>query len=111
MPNLYEVTISSHFSKDRAERCARINRVLGGDWGEIICAVKEEARHSWRCVTNTGLYVILDENKAYMITCYLATYHRARALYDMAGATMPRELRKQINKNGRIYFELYAENM
>lgn len=111
MTNLYEVTISSHFARTRADRCARINEVLGGDWGEIICAVHQEEEKAWLCVTNTGLYAVLNEDQSFLITCYLATYHRARDLYDAKGEPMPKTLRKTINRNGALYFRLYAEQM
>ena len=109
MPNLYEIIFSSHFSRDREERCGRINRVLEGDWGEIICGVRNKVRDTWECVTDRGLYVVLSADKSFMITCFLSNYSKAQILYDRARAAMPHELRAQIKRNRETYLALYNE--
>lgn len=111
MARLCEMTISSHFAKDREERCKRINEVLDGDWGEIICKVEDTEKRSKIAITDNGLYVVMDTQEKFLITCYLAKYSKAQALFEKAGEMMPKNLRKKIGENVKRYRNLYAEVM
>ena len=109
MPNLYEISISSHFARARSARCERMNVVLGGNWGNIICLTMQEDGLAWHCVTDTGLLVVLSKDQKVIVTCYLATFSRAKRVFDSAGAHMPKALQKRISKNSERYFKLYHE--
>lgn len=111
MPDLYEISISSHFARTRGERCERLNAVLGGNWGKIICIARQTDDDVWWAVTDTGLFVILNKDKKVLVTCYLAIMKRVKTLYALADEHIPQSLKKRIDKNSTRYFKLYNEYM
>lgn len=102
--------ISSHIARDHHERCKRINQVLKGDWGEVICQINQN-NHIILGITNTGLCIIVDEGQQRLITCYLLHYTKAKNIFAKANIHMPMKLIKTIQRNERIYYKLYKEYM
>jgi hypothetical protein len=53
--------------------------------GEVIKeerCVDEKGRISWQCLTNTGVILVLSEDKKVAITLYIATQPKVSAMYQ-----------------------------
>lgn len=71
-----------HISEDRLDRATFIMTTIG--IGEIIKeqrCVDELGRVSWQCLTNTGVILVLSENKKIAITLYIASQPKVSAMY------------------------------
>ena len=91
-----------HISEDRLDRAMYIMETIG--IGEII---KEEKSYNekgiiWQCLTNTGVILILSEDKKMCITLYIASQARVSALYK---GNTPSWMFKIVKKN-KIYQEM-----
>jgi hypothetical protein len=74
--------ISYHISEDRLDRACYIMQTIG--IGEIIReqhSVDERGRGYWRCFTNTGVMLIMDEPKKMVITLYIANQDQVSSIY------------------------------
>jgi hypothetical protein len=75
--------ISYHISEDRLDRACYIMQTVG--LGEIIKeqhSIDEQGRGYWRCFTNTGVMLIMDERKARAITLYIADQKQVSSIYQ-----------------------------
>ena len=73
---------SYHISEDRIDRACFIMQTVG--LGEIIKEVRcedERGRISWQCLTDTGVLLVLNEQKTMAITLYIATQPKVSAMY------------------------------
>ena len=89
--------ITYHISEDRLDRACYIMQTVG--LGEIIKeshSVDAEGRGYWRCFTNTGVMLILNEEKTKAVTLYIASQPQVSALYE--GKT-PSWVFKLVKKN------------
>ena len=89
--------ISYHISEERLDRACYIMQTVG--LGEIIKeqkCVDERNRVSWQCLTDTGVIIILNEQKTVAITLYIATQPKVSAMY--AGNT-PSWVLRVVKKN------------
>ena len=94
--------ISYHISEDRLDRAVYIMQTVG--LGEIIKEVRcvdEYNRVSWQCLTDTGVLLVLNEQKTIAITLYIATQPKVSAMYK---GNTPSGSLKMIRKNAH-----YAE--
>jgi hypothetical protein len=67
--------------------------------GEVIKeqkCVDEKGRISWQCLTNTGVILVLSEDKKIAVTLYIATQPKVSAMYE--GKT-PSWVIKMVRKN------------
>lgn len=74
---------SYHISEDRIDRAMYIMETVG--IGEIIKEVRqvdEKGRVSWQCLTNTGVILVMSEDKKICITLYIATQPKVSAMYQ-----------------------------
>ena len=74
---------SYHISEDRIDRAMYIMETVG--IGEIIKEVRqvdEKGRVSWQCLTNTGVILVLSEDKKICITLYIASQPKVSAMYQ-----------------------------
>ena len=74
--------ITYHISEDRLDRACYIMQTIG--IGEIIKeerCIDEKGRVSWQCFTNTGVILILSQDKKMLITLYIATQPKVSAIY------------------------------
>lgn len=74
---------SYHISEDRIDRAMYIMETVG--IGEIIKEVRqvdEKGRVSWQCLTNTGVILVMSEDKQICITLYIATQPKVSAMYQ-----------------------------
>ena len=93
---------SYHISEDRLDRACYIMTTIGiGNIIKEVHAVDEKGRPSWQCLTDTGVILILNEQKTTAITLYIATQPKVSAMYQ--GKT-PSWIINMIKKNRR-----YAE--
>ena len=95
--------ISYHISNDRIDRACYILSTVG--LGEIIKEAPgqdERGRKYWRCFTDTGVMLIMNEAKDMAITLYIANQEQVSAIYQ--GKT-PSWVFQMVKKNVR-----YAKN-
>lgn len=74
---------SYHISEDRIDRAMYIMETVG--IGEIIKEVRqvdEKGRVSWQCLTNTGVILVMSEDKKICVTLYIATQPKVSAMYQ-----------------------------
>ena len=93
---------SYHISEERLDRACFIMQTVG--LGEIIKEQKcydEKGRVSWQCQTDTGVLLVLNEDKTMAITLYIATQPKVSAMYK---GNTPSWVIKMIKKNAK-----YAE--
>lgn len=75
--------ITYHISADRIDRATYIMTTIG--IGEIIKEVRcadDKGRVSWQCLTNTGVILVLNEDKTMCITLYIAQQAKVSAMYQ-----------------------------
>ena len=101
--------ITYHISEDRIDRACYIMQTIG--IGEVIKeerCVDEKGRISWQCLTNTGVILILSEDKKVAITLYIASQPKVSAMYK--GNTpswvinMVRKNRKYAEEQNKVRF-------
>lgn len=101
--------ITYHISEDRIDRACYIMQTIG--IGEVIKeerCVDEKGRISWQCLTNTGVILILSEDKKIAITLYIASQPKVSAMYK--GNTpswvinMVRKNRKYAEEQNKVRF-------
>ena len=93
---------SYHISEERLDRACFIMQTVG--IGEIIKEVRcvdDRNRVSWQCLTDTGVLLVLNEQKTMAITLYIATQPKVSAMYK---GNTPSWVIKLIKKNAK-----YAE--
>ena len=74
--------ITYHISEERIDRACYIMQTIG--IGEVIKeqrCIDEKGRISWQCLTNTGVILVLSEDKKVAITLYIATQPKVSAMY------------------------------
>jgi len=72
-----------HISEDRLDRATYIMTTIG--IGNIIKeqrCVDEKGRVSWQCLTNTGVILVLSEDRKVCITLYVAQQPKVSAMYE-----------------------------
>lgn len=75
--------ITYHISEERVDRACYIMQTIG--IGEIIKEVRcsdDKGRVSWQCLTNTGVILVLNEDKTMCITLYIAQQAKVSAMYQ-----------------------------
>lgn len=88
---------SYHITQDRPYRTLHILSTVG--IGEIIKeqrCVDDEGRVSWQCFTDTGVILVLSENRTIVITLYIASQPKVSAMYQ--GKT-PSWILRMVKKN------------
>ena len=89
--------ITYHISEDRIDRAMFIMTTIG--IGNIIKeqrCIGADGRASWQCLTDTGVLLVLSDDKKLCITLYIATQPKVSALYE--GKT-PSWVIKMVKKN------------
>ena len=92
--------ITYHISKDRLDRACFIMQTIG--LGEVIKeqrCVDEQGRVSWQCLTDTGVLLVLNEEKTVAITLYIATQPKVSAMYK---GNTPSWVLKMVRKNAAL---------
>lgn len=80
---MMERNCSYHISKDRIPRALYIMDTVG--LGKIIKEVRqvdEQGRVSWQCLTDTGVILVMSEDKKICVTLYIATQPKVSAMYQ-----------------------------
>ena len=92
--------ITYHISEDRLDRACYIMQTIG--IGEIIKeerCIDEKGRVSWQCFTNTGVILILSQDKKMLITLYIATQPKVSAMYK---GNTPSWVINMVRKNSKF---------
>lgn len=95
--------ITYHISEDRLDRACYIMQTIG--IGEIVKeerCVQEDGRISWQCLTNTGVILVLSEDRKVAITLYIASQAKVSAMYK---GNTPSWMFKIVKKN-KVYQEM-----
>ena len=95
--------ITYHISEDRLDRACFIMQTVG--IGEIVKeerCVQEDGRISWQCLTNTGVILVMSEDRKIVITLYIATQAKVSAMYK---GNTPCWMFKVVKKN-KVYQEM-----
>ena len=95
--------ITYHISEDRLDRACYIMQTVG--IGEIVKeerCVQEDGRISWQCLTNTGVILVLSEDRKVAITLYIASQAKVSAMYK---GNTPSWMFKVVKKN-KVYQEM-----
>ena len=75
--------ISYHISEDRLDRACYIMQTIGlGDIIKEQHGVDERGRGFWRCFTNTGVMLIMDEHKTKAVTLFIADQKQVSSMYQ-----------------------------
>lgn len=75
--------ISYHISEDRLDRACYIMQTIGiGDIIKEQHGIDEKGRGFWRSFTNTGVMLIMNEQKTQVVTLYIADQKQVSSLYQ-----------------------------
>lgn len=95
--------ITYHISEDRIDRACYIMQTIGiGEVIKEVRCVQPDGRISWQCLTNTGVILVLSEDKKICITLYIAQQPKVSAMYE--GKT-PSWVINMVRKNRRYAAE------
>ena len=92
--------LSYHISEDRLDRAAFITMSIG--IGEIVkekYCVDEQGRPAWKCMTDTGVILILNGRRDKVVTLYIATLTQLSWMYD---GNAPYNMYHTVQKNKRL---------
>jgi hypothetical protein len=92
-----------HISEDRLDRACFIMQTVG--IGEIVKeerCIQEDGRISWQCLTNTGVILVMSEDRKIVITLYIASQAKVSAMYK---GNTPSWMFKVVKKN-KVYQEM-----
>ena len=109
MMNLNDLKVSYHFQNDRTERKARIDSIVNNNFGQIVC--EEWYKGAWRCLSDTGLIFIVNEQRTIILTYYFATLQVASCMYKAIGRKMPQAVENKVKKNACVYNRLYGKSI
>ena len=70
---MMERNITYHISEDRIDRAVFIIKECR--------QVDDKGRVSWQCLTDTGVLLVLSEDKKICVTLYIATLPKVSAMY------------------------------
>lgn len=107
MMNLAELKISYHFQNDRQGRKARIDSIINGNFGQVVREIWY--KDAWRCLTDTGLIVIVNAEKWLILTYYFALPRNLTEMY--MGTKVPEAILNKCKKNAATYNKLYHESI
>ena len=97
------MVFSYHMQLERANRLAKLEEILG--FSKIILEIANE--NSRTCLTSSGIIMIMDLHKDFVITAYMANVKRCMALYHEAGKSqIPPKVYKRVVKNNQRHPEL-----
>lgn len=103
MLNLRTLKVSYHIQNDRDERLARVEKILNGNWGQVVA--EEWYKDAYRCLTDTGLCFIVSGDRSTIITYYFCPMKTAKAICHNK---LSKAVEKKINKNLRSYASIYG---
>lgn len=101
--------VSSHVMFHRADRYMNIKQFFG--IGEPYLTIHKDGRT--QILTNTGVMLIMNNEKTVLITCYVATKSQAVRIYrDVYGQQkMPQWLFNRVMKNQKLVEEMKKDGM
>lgn len=93
--------VSMHLQNDRGDRVAYIQRTVG--FGDVIMA-EMPSRGAIRALTDTGVVLVLSNDKKRLLTAFIATLSQAIDIYSVNydTARLPKYFHKIITRNQRF---------
>lgn len=80
---MMERNITYHISEERIDRAVFIMQTVGiGKVIKEVHQVDEKGRVGWQCLTDTGVLLVLSEDKKICVTLYIATQPKVSAMYN-----------------------------
>lgn len=106
---MMERNCTQHCGVDRSDRWVFIEKTVGrGNIIKEVRQVDEKGRVSWQCLTDTGVLMVLSEDKKKVITVYIASQPKVSAMYQgktpswlIAKVRNNRKYAEQQNKVGK----------
>ena len=96
---------SYHAQVERADRLAQLEEALG--FTHIVLevpVVEEEKRY---CLTSSGIIIVKNLHKEFVVTAFMANINQCYRLYRMAGkGQMSPKMQKRVVKNCERHREL-----
>lgn len=94
--------VSIHLQNDRTNRIAYIQRTVG--FGDVIMA-EMPSRGAIRALTDTGVVLVLSNDKKRLLTAFIATLSQAIDIYSVNFNTvrLPNYFHKIIVRNQRFH--------
>ena len=75
--------ITYHISEERIDRAVFIMQTIGiGNIIKEVRQVDEKGRVGWQCLTDTGVLLVLSEDKKICVTLYIASQPKVSAMYQ-----------------------------
>ena len=89
---------SYHAQVERADRLAQLEEVLG--FTKIVLEVPVAEEEKRYCLTSSGILIVKNLHRDYVITAFMATIDQAYRICKMAGKSqIPPKLEKRVVKN------------
>lgn len=100
------MTFSYHAQYERADRLQALEEVLG--FTKIVVEVPVVEDQKRYCLTSSGILIIKNLHKDYVVTAFMATVDQAYRVCRMGGKScIPPKLEKKIVKNNERHRELF----
>ena len=100
------MTFSYHAAYERADRLQALEEVLG--FTKIIIEVPVVEEQKRYCLTSSGILIVKNLHRDYVITAFMATVNQAYRICRMGGKSkIPPKLEKKIIKNNERHKELF----
>ena len=95
--NLNEFELTNHCETDHKDRWDLMRKVVNNDLGEIIYSVYDG--NATLCLSNTGVYAVVNLTRRVIITAYLPSLSRVNQLYGRKHEEMPLEIKRLLRRN------------
>lgn len=97
---------SYHAQVERADRLAQLEEVLG--FTKIVLEVEVVEEEKRYCLTSSGILIVKNLHRDYVVTAFMANIDQCYRLYRMAGkAQMSPKMYKRVIKNCERHKELF----
>lgn len=88
-----KINFSKHVTEDRMDRYLFIATHMG--FGEIIYETWDDDKYNYKCITSTGVVLVLSPDKETVITLFLGDYDK---IYALMKGEVPPELKKTLKQ-------------
>lgn len=99
-----------HSARERTDRSMKILTTTG--IGNILMKeleVQPDNMIAYRCLTDTGVILILDQKEETVVTMWFATMEQANSFYAHCGKKMPVGIRNQVKSNIKKGYVTYKK--
>ena len=101
------MTFSYHAEYERVDRLQALEEVLG--FTKVVLEVPVVEDQKRYCITSSGIFIIKNLHRDYVVTAFMANVDQCYRLCRMAGKSqIPPKLHKRVLKNIERHSELFA---